>query len=43
MLRKAGKMTNHVDHECPLELLAGGNPHPGSHVCHIPKCEVTWY
>lgn len=42
-LRKAGKMTNHVDHVCPLELLFGGKPHPGSHVCHVPSCEVTWY
>lgn len=41
--RKAGRMTNHVDHKCPLPLLTGGKPHPGSHICHIPNCEVTWY
>lgn len=40
-IRKAGKMTTHIDHVCKIPL-AGSSPHPGSHVCSVPGCEVTW-
>lgn len=38
---QAGRLP-HLEHKCPLELTYGGT-HPGSHVCNVPRCEVTWY
>lgn len=40
--RKAGRLP-HLEHKCPLKLLTGGRPHPGSHICNVTRCEVAWY